>query len=344
VKSILFIRLNDTPFGGAQRYMKRLIDELKNSGFESESLFSPYPSYLPSWLRVLLFDRYVTKLKKSQRDSIFFSLERVSSADIYRAGDGVHKAFLKTKGFSLNPLHLSYLYLEKRCFNNSKKIIANSNRVKKEIIEYYGIDENKIEVIYNGVNLPSGIDKDRAKLKLSQEFGVDRDTLIILYVGSGFERKGVAQFLEIISKLESEFIAFVVGKDKRLKKYQKIAKDLKIEHKVIFTGARSDVDRFYSASDIFLFPTKYEPFSNVVLEALSYGSVVFTTAQNGASEILDSYFVMESSNDIDIYKKIDSLLSDRERLLELQEESIKLSKEFSIEKNAKETVRVIESM
>lgn len=344
MKKILFIRLNDTPFGGAQRYMKRLVDELGKRGFEIDTVFSPYSNTLPSWLRVLLFDRFVSKLRAREKDTIFFSLERVSSTDIYRAGDGVHKAFLKTKGFSLNPLHLSYLYLEKRCFNNSKKIIANSKRVKEEIIEYYGIDENKIEVIYNGVNLPSKIDKDGAKLKLSQEFGIDRDTPIILYVGSGFERKGVAQFLEIISKLESEFVAFVVGKEKRLDRYKKLAKDLRVEQKVIFTGARSDVEEFYSASDIFLFPTKYEPFSNVVLEALSYGSVVFTTVQNGASEILDSYFVMESPNDIEIYKKIDKLLSDRERLLKLQEESIKLSKEFSIEQNAKETVRVIESI
>ena len=147
MKKILFVRFADTPFGGAQRYLKRLDSELNSRGYETEVIFSKLPKILPSWLKVILFDRYVQKIAERENDALIFSLERVSTVDIYRAGDGVHRAYLQSKGFSLNPLHLSYLWLEKRTFNNSKLIIANSRMVKEQIIEHYNIDENKIRVI-----------------------------------------------------------------------------------------------------------------------------------------------------------------------------------------------------
>lgn len=97
------------------------------------------------------------------------------------------------KKSKFNPLHSVYLYLEKRCFTNSKMIIANSNMVKNEIISTYGIDEKKIKVIYNGFPLEK-IDKEKSKENLEKEFSFDLNEKIILYVGSGFKRKGVKSF------------------------------------------------------------------------------------------------------------------------------------------------------
>lgn len=352
MKKISFIRANKTKFGGAEVYLSRLSSALKKQNIDHEIINSGIPKFLPSWVRVALFN---TKVCSSKKDKFYFSLERISCPDIYRAGDGVHKVFLGIeKKSKLNPLHKLYLHLEKKCFNNAKKIIANSNMVKRQIIDTYNIDQDKIEVVYNGINLikPNFL---KSFNKISKEFHIKRTHAakanpasrqkIILYVGSGFKRKGVEEFLHILAKLKyKNYKAFIVGKDKRIKHYKNLAKELGVEKKVIFTGPRSDVNDFYTVSDIFLFPTRYEPFSNVILEAMNFSNAVFTTKQNGASEVLDEAFVMTDPKDYKISKKIDSLLFDREKLNKVKMENILKSREFSIEKNLENTMKVIDEV
>jgi UDP-glucose:(heptosyl)LPS alpha-1,3-glucosyltransferase len=337
--NIKFIRANKTKHGGAEVYLSRLSVQLKEKNIYHDIINSNIPKFLPSWLRVLLFDFQVCFSKSS--DDIYFSLERISCPDIYRAGDGVHKKFVQIeKKSKLNPLHFVYQYIEKKTFNNAKKIIANSNMVKQEIIDIYGINSNKIEVIYNGVPIKPKVDF----VDIKKEFGLI-DEKIILYIGSGFARKGVKEALELVSKLKYDDCKFIiVGKEKKMSFYKDYAKSLGIEDRVIFTGARNDVDKFYSMSDIFLFPTRYEPFSNVILEAMSYENVVITTKQNGASEILSPEFIMETSEDSNIVTIIDELLSNNEKLENLKLENLEIVKNFSIEKNVEKTLIIIQSI
>ena len=110
-------------------------------------------------------------LKKN--DKFYYSLERITCPDIYRAGDGVHKIFLSIENKSrFNLLHPVYLYLEKKCFLNSKHIIANSLMVKKQIIDCYDINPCKIDVIYNGIELknfnPIKLKETAEKFKLDK--------------------------------------------------------------------------------------------------------------------------------------------------------------------------------
>ncbi len=295
--------------------------------------------YLPSWLNVIFFN-YRTCRHKHAYD-LYFSLERITCPDIYRAGDGVHKAFLKTKGFTLNPLHLTYLWLEKRTFANAKIIIANSRMVKSQILEHYPIDENKIVVIYNGVPIPDTFDAAKAKESLAKEFAIDASRPIVLFVGSGFARKGVKEYLHILSRIDAPFTAFVVGKEKHLKQYRRLAETLGVGERIIFTGPRKDVTTFYAASDIFLFPTHYEPFSNVVLEAMSYAIPTFTTRQNGAAEILPKEYVMENPDDANVIEKIEALLNDENRLTDAKRQARSIAENYSIERNVQETVHII---
>jgi UDP-glucose:(heptosyl)LPS alpha-1,3-glucosyltransferase len=116
---------------------------------------------------------------------------------------------------------------------------------------------------------------------------------------------------------------------------------LKIDDRVIFTGPREDVDDFYVISDVFLFPTHYEPFSNVVLEAMSFENAVFTTKQNGASEILNDDFVMNDSNDFSILSKINKLLKNQAELENVKKENRLDSQQFSIEFNLSKTLKII---
>ena len=339
MKKIHLIREKPSKFGGAEVYLSRLAKALKVEGIKYQIVNSIFPSFLPSWLRIILFNFQVCLTKKNK---LYFSLERIVCPDVYRAGDGVHKVFLNIENKSkLNPLHPIYLFLEKRCFNNAKFIIANSNMIKDEIIDTYGIRPNKIDVVYNGVESKT-INHESSFKKLSKEFDIDKNSSILLYVGSGFKRKGVEEFLEIIAKLKNQSVkAFIIGKEKNLEYYQQLSKDLKIDKTVIFTGPRADVDDFYTISDIFLFPTRYEPFSNVVLEAMSYENAVFTTRQNGAHEILTDEYIMASSKDFSVAKKIDDLLEDAKELSDIKRENKLIASKLSIELNMQKTIEVI---
>ncbi len=339
MKGICLIREKSSKFGGAEVYLSRLAKALKVEGIKYQIVNSIFPSFLPSWLRIILFNFQVCLTKKNK---LYFSLERIVCPDVYRAGDGVHKVFLNIENKSkLNPLHPIYLFLEKRCFNNAKFIIANSNMIKDEIIDTYGIRPNKIDVVYNGVESKT-INHESSFKKLSKEFDIDKNSSILLYVGSGFKRKGVEEFLEIIAKLKNQSIkAFIIGKEKNLEYYQQLSKDLKIDKTVIFTGPRADVDDFYTISDIFLFPTRYEPFSNVVLEAMSFENAVFTTRQNGAHEILTDEYIMTSSKDFSVAKKIDDLLEDAKELSDIKRENKLIASKLSIELNMQKTIEVI---
>lgn len=358
MQKIALARFKYTPYGGAENYLARLIVALKDKGVgfrvfstnwvDENAIKISSPKFLPSFLRIFSFAYYACKQKRE--NELLFSLERLPCADVYRAGDGVHRAWLDTRlsygesklAIFSNPLQAVYLWLERRTFQNSRKIIANSNFVKNDIIKHYGIEVSKIAVVYNGVSVNT-LGGEECKESICAEFGIEKDKKIILFVGSGFARKGVAEFLETLSKLgRDDYAAIIVGKEKKMSAYQKKAKELGVN--AIFTGARSDADRFYAAADMFLFPTRYEPFSNVCLEAMAGGCAVITSAQNGASEALDSEFVMKNPRDMDILPVLHRLLDDSEFLSEVKTANRAKSLEFSMERNLEETLAVLESL
>ncbi|MEA1890341.1 MAG: glycosyltransferase family 4 protein [Pseudomonadota bacterium] len=334
---ICFIRRNRTPYGGAEKYLVRLSNALTEQGYTHSLIHSRLPNFLPSFLRAMLFNLVVC-LQKGQR--FYFSLERISCPDIYRAGDGVHKEFLLSKKKSFNLLNPVYLFLEQRCFRNARKIIANSLMVRNDIIRHYKIDSGKISVIYSGVELY--IDNSFAG-SVRQELSIDPSTRIILFVGSGFARKGVSEMLHLLEKLEGDYFAIIVGKDKHLQRYVVLSEQLGLGGKVKFVGPVRDIDRYYIDSDILMLPARYEPFSNVVLEAMRGGNAVITTRQNGAAEILQDELLMENSEDEKILLALRKLLDQSDYLAQIKQQNLDTVREFSIEKNARETLALIEA-
>jgi len=353
MKKLTLLRYNYSKFGGAERYLERIITYLSNNGWNLKVLSAKsgyinselvnIPRYLPSFLKPLFFSKKACEIKKS--DELYFSLERVSCCDIYRAGDGVHASWLLRKRAKYRFFRrlLSYcnlkdyifLYLEKQTFKNSKKIIANSELVKKEIEAIYNIDPKKIVVVHNGVDIKNST---QSQEEAREALGV-RDELVFLYVGNGFFRKGVEEALEILSKAKDrEFVFLVVGGDKKMEWYKNKAKNLGLERKVRFVGEQSDPSLYYMASDIFLFPTLYDPFSNATLEAMAYGNMLLTTKNNGVSELL------EDTQIIDVDSDISYLFDNRELIEELKNKNIELAKTLTIESNVLKTLEVIKSV
>jgi len=324
--------------GGKETYFSRLISELDSLGIRYKVITSIFPKFLPSWIRLVLFNFYLCSIKK---DEVYFSVERLKCADIYRAGDGVHKKFLMIEKKSvLNPLHYFLRKIEKHCFENAKFIIANSNMVKADILQHYPSQEEKIHVIYNGINFLKS-DFKNSYQTLSVSYPV-KNKKILLFVGSGFKRKGLDSFLEIVSHLKDyPVLAFVLGKDKNLEAYKQLSEALGIEKKVFFVGSVENTDDYYTISDMVILPTKYDPFSNVVLEAMSHKNVVFTTVDNGAHEVLPVEHVMTNENQSKILNEIKCLLKDKIQLELFKKINFENSKKFSIERNVKQTIKLI---
>jgi len=341
MKNLTFIKARKNKLNQTKTYLARLTSELKKISCSSKIIHSKSSKKIPAWLRVLLFNRKL--LKKKRKNDLYFSFEQISSADIYRANNGVYKTLLAVEHKScLNPLHKIKLNLEKKCLENASLVIASSNMVKNDIIKTYSTEEEKIKVLYNGIIL--GDSKYNFSFsRLNKEFHINENDHIVLFVGNSFKKNGVKEFLEIFSKLEDKNTkAFVVGKEKKLSLYEKIAKKLNIANRVYFTGQRQDVRDFHVVCDIFLFPTAYEPFGDIILEAMNCKSVVITTKNCGASEILSHKdLLMNASDDFSIITKIDKLLANPLELQKIKEENFEISKKYSMKQNAAETFKLI---
>ena len=314
---IAMVRQRYTDFGGAERYTAALAGHLLEAGHEvhvfahewrgrpdeSEGrgvVFHPVPVISGlSVLEVISFAVNARRLLKQERFDIIHSFERTTCQDVYRAGDGCHREWLvqreKIDPWSkriinrLNPLHIALLSIEKRIFaeGNCRVVIANSERGKREIMHHYGVPSEKIRVIYNPVD-PSlyMIDNDdESRIQLRESLFIPLTDTVLIFVGSGFRRKGLRATMEALSQLDPTIRLLVVGKD-RLRPYRTLARKLDIEERVHFVGPVVHPEQYYNASDLFVFPTIYEPFSNVCLEAMASGLPIVTSRINGASEAI----------------------------------------------------------
>ncbi|MDA3966370.1 glycosyltransferase family 4 protein [Helicobacter sp. WB40] len=356
MKNIIFIRFKNSKVGGAENYLNKICTKLKDSQIlstntykEKQTIQIKITKFLPSFVRFLIFLYKYENYKKQNPNNIYFSLERVLNCDIYRAGDGVHKEWLeikndnfikKTKSY-FNPMNPIYTNIEKRLFKNAKIIIANSNMIKDSIHKYYKINTDKIKVIHNGINLPQSINKQEAKEQIIKMLNI-KNTNIILFVGSGYARKGLKEALLMLDGLKSDYCFIVIGKEKKLQLYKNLAKSLKIDNKVHFLGARDDAYLFYLASDIFLFPTIYEPCSNATLEAASYKNAIITTKTNGAGEIFNKEYILDSYNDIQSGSNmLERLLQDETHLKTIQQSCFNSVQNLDMDTHINKTLEVI---
>lgn len=364
MKKPLFIRFKNTKTGGAELYLSRITQAIydKNppifsSGNYSQDskLFVKIPKFLPSFLAFLYFLYSYERFRKSHPNFLYFSLERVLHCDIYRAGDGIHKQWLAIKTHNnpfkkfkslFNPMNLLYTFIEPRLFKNAKKIIANSQMIKDALIEYFLISPHKIEVIYNGIKIPEIINKPKAKELLIRKFPVLKEKTLILFVGSGYGRKGLKEALIMLSKVNSKQWHFlIIGKDKKVAYYQKLTQKLSLENHVLFLNTQENIESFYQASDIFLFPTTYEPCSNATLEAASYENAILTTKQNGAGELFSSNLLLNNSKDIlKGYEILKLLLENQQFLSTTQKECAKAVQHLSLQNHLAKTLEAIKNL
>jgi len=244
---------------------------------------------LPASVRLLVFVAATRRFVARGGWDLVQSHERTLCQQIYRAGGGCHRGYLATRGGSARGLyHRLVLSLERRLFTGTPAIAAIARRGKREIETLYGVAAERISVVYNGVDLERFHPRNRSDLAATRdEVGLGAATWILLFVGSGFERKGLATAVEALAASgDRDSRLVVIGRGHRAA-YEAHAARLGVGERIVWLGPRPDVERWYAAADVAVLPTRYEPFGNVHLEALASGLPIVTSTEAGGSELIE---------------------------------------------------------
>ncbi|OYW30823.1 MAG: hypothetical protein B7Z47_02955 [Chthoniobacter sp. 12-60-6] len=301
---LALIRRQFSATGGAELYVQRLLGALTAAGHETHLFAEKWQGQAEGVRfhnvhvvgsraeRPLQFAEAVNAQLQHEKFDCVFSLERTLKQDVYRAGDGLHRVWLQRRRqfapwwkrplVGLGAFHRNMMALEARTFDpaNTGRIIVNSEMVRGEIAQHFpAFPQERVHTIRNGVELTRFQRASRQEAR--RRFGLGDNDFVLVFVGSGWERKGLPWLLNFMA----------AHSDDPTLKLLAVTRDRmrgKISPNVILTGPMPNVEAAYAAADVLTFLPIYEPCSNVVSEALATGIPVVTTSFNGASELIDS--------------------------------------------------------
>ena len=340
---IAFLRRNFSPTGGAERYLLRLASGLAAKGHPITLYcedWSPRENPFQAVRKIdshdpVSFARKIAGQPLKDRHDIVFSLERVPGCDLYRAGDGLHADWLAYRhSFSpvmgrirsaLRPKNKQLCKLEAEIFTPKgvRRVICNSKFIAEQIIKRFQFPSERIDVVYNGVPYQQFSMGDR---KLGRRaLNLADDDYVILLVGAGRERKGHA--------IARGAVDLIRGKKAKLV--------------IVDSPPSVAMPHVYAAADVFLLPTLYDPFANVTLEALAAGLPVITSAQNGASEIMEegvNGFILPRADDSKKIVQVLKDLADPAYRATFRQPAQALAQKHDLSRNINETLAVFEKL
>ncbi|BCR30852.1 glycosyl transferase family 1 [Aeromonas caviae] len=168
------------------------------------------------------------------------------------------------------------IWQERKHFNSSLHVIAHSNSIKKELVDYYKVPVEKISVFYPPTD-PSvfKIKKDLSVENFRSSLGIDNNDIVLLFPSGNHFRKGGDIILSALEHVDSRVKLVVAGSKK-------------IEHeKVVNVGFFDDMALLYSAVDATILASRYEPFGLVAIESVLCGTPVILSKHVAATEVLD---------------------------------------------------------
>ena len=352
-----FVRRGFSPSGGAEAYLQRLAQGITATGCEVE-LFTTIAWPESAWPgktihrlrspRPLEFANELERINPWKSCHLVVSLERVWRCDFFRAGDGVHQAWLERRTSYeprlqklrriFNRKHSEILQLEKRLLGErgAARVIASSEMVRDEIVNCYAFPSESIDLIRNGVSVsefgPAPLKRAAARTQLN----LAPTDIAILFVGSGWERKGLRFAISATESLADERARLLVAGRGNRNRFR--------SRRVVFFGEVNDVRPLLAAADIFLLPTWYDPFSNACMEAMAAGIPVITTRANGCSEIIQDKVhgsIVERASDVAGLTRALRFWSDESRRKNAQLALLEHATEFDLSRNVSLTLKTL---
>lgn len=266
------------------------------------------------YLKYSSFHKRASRLVK-ELEGIHFSFDRIPGCHIYRNGSGLHSSYVKktlellpkNKAFkkgierALDPVNKHLIAMERATYEHPdlKRVILNSQFLKKEVLSAFPEAERVIKII------PNGVDKRRYSFVVDRPFrnlySLKDDKRVIGFAANNFQRKGLDHLLGAMGLLGDEFVLLVAG-NRSGESYRSVIKDLGIEDRVTFIGGVDNMQGFYASCDVICLPSLYDSFGNVVPESLMCGTPVVVSAMAGSSEIVkdgkNGYVVQTLDKDV----------------------------------------------
>lgn len=250
--------------------------------------------------RLLSFAFLAPRVVFPHKCDVVMSFGRMVRQDILRSGGGSHRVFLQKmrqgEGIlrrlwhRVSVYHRCVLGIERMQYapRGCKKIIAVSREVKREIVATYRVPEEKVAVIYNGVDSERfhPHNRERSRDRIRRRWEIPIEAPVVLFVGSGFQRKGLDRLIRAWGspRLAGVYL-LVVGEDAQRSRYVSWA-ERQADKRIVFAGRQGEIEQYYGAADLLALPALQEAFGNVVLEALASGLPVLASRAVGAAEIL----------------------------------------------------------
>jgi UDP-glucose:(heptosyl)LPS alpha-1,3-glucosyltransferase len=355
--SIGFVRRGYSRSGGAEAYLTRLAQGVVEAGHDAPLITTeawPQKEWPFGPIRrlqsgsVTEFARDLERIRPQLRCDVLMSLERVWSCDVYRAGDGVHRAWLaRRRKFELplerfvrglNRKHRDILQLEETLLANrgALRVIVNSQMVKTEIVDLYRYPADKIDIVRNGVPLGQFRFDPKLREESRDQLKVKPDEIVLLFAGSGWERKGLRFAIAAMGLCANRKMRLLVAGRGNQRSYK--------AKRVQFLGEVPDPVRIYLAADIFILPTIYDPFSNACLEALACGLPVVTTRSNGFSEIVEDGVhgsIVDFASNVAGLRDAIQFWSDAARRAAVRSTNMQLAAQFDISVNVARTLEIL---
>jgi glycosyltransferase involved in cell wall biosynthesis len=313
--------------GGQERYIYELSKKMIEFGNSVTVLTSNFPkskSYeVIDGIEIYRFDMLGTILRNPVTPGILkYLYNNINKYDIIHTHNGyVFTSLLCTIIKTINdavPLVLTYHgqlkyndafkeYFKKIYENTFGKMIYNSSNSiivlspsDKMYISSFGIDEDKIEIIPNAINIDKIYEISKNVYDLFLKYKIDKKN-IILFVGPIIKRKGIDTFIESIPnvlKKRNETIFIIVGSGDYKKKAIEMVKKLHIENNIIFTGRISDAELYmlYKMSKIFVLPSNSEGVPTSILEAFVFSKPVISTTLPGIKDYFSNATLLIEPN------------------------------------------------
>lgn len=194
---------------------------------------------------------------------------------------------------------------------NFTHVIANSNLMRNDLIQRYGVDSNKIRVIYPGYSPErfSLLHREKHRAEFRKQFRIADDKTVVGLITSGdFKKRGVKTLLQSVALVPEEYrkklVVAIVGKEKNKELYMAEAGKLGLSDQVIFHPAVPDVHKLYHGLDLMVHAGPIEEFGLIVLEAVVCGTPVLASRGVGAMELAvksSSEFTIPLKPDPDIF-------------------------------------------
>ena len=172
----------------------------------------------------------------------------------------------------------------------ASEVLVNSNYMKNELQRLFGLPFEKINVVPNGINLTNfnGVERD---YDFRRQYAMDNEK-IILFMGRLVYEKGVQNLISAMPKILANYHdakLIIAGKGGMMDELKAQVEHMGISNKVYFTGYLNSkqVCKMYKAADISVFPSTYEPFGIVALEAMLAGVPTVVSDVGGLNEIIE---------------------------------------------------------